>query len=134
MIPVNTTSSSTIHEEFFKAAKRYAEQVAFKAHGGKGRSYSYSEVVELVNHFAAGLHTEGFMKPNEVGLLSENCPEWCITYLSILAAGGTVVPIDTRLKLDEIYHIIRHAKLKTIIVSAALEQIISDFGNQLRII
>ncbi len=75
----------------------------------------------MVTRFGAGIQTECPNEP-EIGLLSENRPEWAISYLAILSAGKTVVPIDVNLKSDEMKHIIEHSKIKTLIISDKVEK------------
>src|SRR3972149_7008555 len=110
-----------LFQSFFRAALVHGDRIAFKAHGGKGKKYSYKEVLDMVTRFGAGLQHE-CPGESEIGLLSENRPEWSISYLAILSAGKTVVPTDVHLKPDEIKHIIEHSKIKTLIVSEKVEQ------------
>ncbi len=127
MIEVQQSKGSparTIHEAFFAAAREHASKVALKSEGGRGKCYTYAEAADLVRRFAAGLHRDGFVRGREIGLLSDNCPEWCLAYLAILAAGCTVVPIDANLKPQEITFVAGHARLQTIVASGRLEEIV----------
>ena len=110
-----------LYQSFFRAALKHGDRIVFKSKGGQGRSYSYKQVLEMVTRYGAGLQAECSDEP-EIGLLSENRPEWPISYLAILSAGKTVVPIDVNLKPDEIRHIIEHSKIKTLIVSDRVEK------------
>jgi len=71
----------------------------------------------MVRRIAAGLKREGAVDEYGIGLLGENRPEWPIAYLSILAAGSTVVPLDVNLKPDEIAYIVKHSGIKSVFVS-----------------
>lgn len=113
--------ADNLFKSFFRSALVHGDRVIFKAQGGKGKSYSYKEVLEMATRFGAGIQAECPTEP-EIGLLSENRPEWCIAYLSILSSGKTVVPIDVNLKPDEIKHIIEHSQIKTLIVSDRVEK------------
>ncbi|MBU8934308.1 MAG: AMP-binding protein [candidate division Zixibacteria bacterium] len=130
----NQKNRRTIHDEFLRIAGDYAGRTLFRAEGGQGRSYTYGQVAEFVSCFSRSLRADGSMDTPEIGLLSENCPEWCISYLSILAAGRTVLPIDTRLKPEEIRSIVTHARLRTVVVSAALAPILSEMADDLHLI
>jgi len=122
-----------LYQSFFRAALVHGDRIALVAHGGKGKSYSYKEVLDSVTRFGAGLQAECLDEP-EIGLLSENRPEWSISYLAILSAGKTVVPIDVHLKPDEIRHIIEHSKIKTLIVSDKVEKEYPENCPKLRLI
>jgi len=105
---------------------RRPDQIALKGEGGRGRSYSYREVQEMVRSLAAGLIEHGCIDEHGIGILSENRPEWPIAYLSILAAGGTVVPIDITLKPGEIAYVAKHAGLRTIFASDKGKQLLDE--------
>ncbi len=117
---------ATLHEAFFESAERHADKAALKGSGGLGRSYTYGEAADLVRRFAAGLRTAGLAELGEIGLLSENRPEWPLAHLGILAAGCTVVPIDANLRDKEISYIAGHAHLGAIICSRRFEDLVAD--------
>lgn len=124
-------ASANLYERFRLSARRYAKLPALKAEGGRGRSYTYAQVDQLVRQGAAVL--VGVDEPL-IGLIGENKPEWPIAYLAILAAGKTVVPIDCNLKPAEIAAIVRHSGVKTIICSGKCAPIISALDQSQRIL
>jgi long-chain acyl-CoA synthetase len=99
---------------------------ALTGYGGKGIRFTYTEMMTAVDRLAAGLLANKLIQPPEIGLLSENRPEWPIAYLAILAAGGTVVPIDANLSQSEIRQLISRAGLKVVFASARFGQTLSD--------
>ena len=126
-------TQDNLYQSFFRTALVHGDRIAFKAHGGKGKKYSYKEALDMVTRFGAGLQLE-CPGESEMGLLSENRPEWSISYLAILSAGKTVVPIDVHLKPDEIKHIIEHSKIKTLIVSEKVEKAYPEDCPKVRLI
>lgn len=56
-----------------------------------GKSYSYSEIANLVNRAAKGFRQLGVEKGVRVGLCLPNCPYAVICYYAVLKAGGTIV-------------------------------------------
>ncbi len=117
----NAGAPQTLFEAFEESVRESPDQVALKADGGRGKHYTYREVADLVSKLANGLLTPEFASQVEIGLLSENRPEWPITYLAITAAGKTVVPIDANLKPSEIAYVIDHAKLGVVFTSRKFE-------------
>ncbi len=117
--------AETLFEAFEKTVSKLPEQIAFKADGGRGEQYTYRKAHEQVRQLANGLMAESFGQLTEIGLLSENRPEWCITYLAITAAGKTVVPIDATMKPSEMSYVIRHAGLKAVFTSGKFDKILS---------
>lgn len=126
-------TQDNLFKSFFRAALVHDAHIIFKSRGGRDKSFSYTEVLNLASAFGAGIQ-ELCKDETEIGLLSENRPEWPISYLAILSAGKTVVPIDSNLKDEEICNLIRIARLKTVIVSEKFEQIISKKCNDVKVI
>ncbi|HWR82507.1 MAG TPA: AMP-binding protein [Candidatus Deferrimicrobium sp.] len=130
---IDTFAGDTIYTAFEKTAQRLPRQVALKAVGGRGHSYTYEEVGAMVRQLAAGLQQSEFASCECVGILSENRPEWGIGYLAIVAAGRTVVPIDASLKEGEIAFIVRDAGLRLIFASGRFEGILRASGRDLTV-
>ncbi|MCH9025278.1 MAG: AMP-binding protein, partial [candidate division Zixibacteria bacterium] len=129
----NISTQDNLCRAFFLSAMKFGDKVAYRADGGTGRSYSYRDALDIVSRFGAGIKDK-CKGETEIGLLSENRPEWPISYLSILNSGKTVVPIDANLKPAEKKNIIDSARLKTVIVSDSQKDTISDISNELRLI
>ncbi len=131
-IAVKTTQQN-VFSRFLGAAAKHAQRIAFKADGGRGQAYTYTEVADLASGVATGLGGPQFDDQPDIGLLSENRPEWAIAYLAIIAAGKTVVPIDANLKNNEIAWIINHAGLRTVIASDKFQDNLSGISSDLQI-
>lgn len=119
--------------EFFEVVNKQPDHIAFKADGGRGASYSYLKAKDLILRIAAKLSQPEYDDQHEIGLISENRPEWGIAYLGILAAGKTVVPIDANLKEKEIDYIINHAHIKVIFTSVRFETYLSGLRDELKL-
>lgn len=66
------------------------------------RTYSYAEVLELVNRFAAGLQAEGVSRGARIGLCLPNCPYYVVAYFAALKVGATVVNFNVLYTQEEI--------------------------------
>lgn len=128
-MPQNELPARNLADAFFQSAKQNAARPALKADGGLGRCYTYDELAVIVRRLANGLLAKGPGAANEIGLIGENCPEWAIAYLAILAAGKTVVPIDANLKPAEIAYITGHAQLRLVIATASFESVLADLSG-----
>ena len=118
---------------FKRSAETYAERIALKAEGGRGRCYTYAEVDREVRCLAAGLCDKKYTEISEIGLLSENRPEWVISYLAILAAGKTILPIDANLKVNEIDYIIDHSNLGLVLTSPKFENTLAGLSSEVEV-
>jgi len=108
----------TIPEFLEKCAGRY-ENLPFLCHFEREKitGYSFREVYQMAFRLAAGLKKLGVQTGDRVGLISENRPEWGVSYLGILALGAAVVPIDPHLKIQELEQIFQQGEMKAIITS-----------------
>ena len=62
-------------------------------------------------------------------LMSENRPEWGITYFAILQAGATVVPLDKELSPAEVSNLAKASKARVLVVSRkVVERLCADEG------
>ncbi len=134
LLHMQTYPGATIYSAFEKVAQEHPGRIAFKAEGGRGRSYTYGEVCTIVEQLSLGLSHPEYTKKAEIGILSENRPEWGIAYLAILAARKTVVPIDANLKGDEVSFIIDNAGLDVIFASGRFEDLLKKLRPDMRIL
>jgi acyl-CoA synthetase (AMP-forming)/AMP-acid ligase II len=66
---------------------------------------------------AAGAYVEaGVKKGDRVAIWAPNSAEWIIAAFGLLAAGGVLVPVNTRLKAAEAGDIIRRSQAKLLLV------------------
>ncbi len=79
---------------------------------------------------SGGLRKIGLRKGDRVGLISHNCPEWGITYLAILAAGGVAVPLDSSWKTGEISRAIGLSGIKILFCSAKCKPTAGEGAEQ----
>ena len=129
---VTKLSPPHLFPELLAVADRYPSHPALIADGGKGRSYTYGELADSVCRLAAVLQQGAYADLTEVGLLSENRPEWCLAYLAIVAAGKTVVPIDALLRQNELSAIVSHSGLKAAFVSERLSTLAVGLADPIR--
>jgi len=124
--PTGDASVYSICSRFEQTVERYPDQVAFKDEGGRGKEYRYRELRQTVRSIAGGLVNRSCIDERGIGILSENRPEWSLAYLSILAAGGTVAPLDINLKPTEIAYIVKHAGLGFVFTSDKGRQLLQE--------
>lgn len=122
---------TTLYAAFEAAATRFSDCIAVKGDGGNGLTYTYHELHRRVKSLAAGLQKPAYADVKEIGLLSENRPEWPAAYLAIVASGKAVVPIDANLKPNEIEALISHAGLTTVFVSSRFEEMLGQMSRSL---
>ncbi len=80
-----------------------------------GKSYSYTEIGDLVARAAKGFGEIGVGKGVRVGLFLPNCPFYVICYYGILKAGGTVVNFNPLYAAREIAGQIRDSDTRIMV-------------------
>jgi len=92
---------------------------AFERYGAASRNYlgckvngvyrfeTYQQVRTQVEHFALALIELGFQPKDRVGQISNNRPEWVITDLGCMHAGGIHVPLYPTLSVEAVEYILK---------------------------
>jgi long-chain acyl-CoA synthetase len=106
-------------EMFDAATKHHRNRTAMRLlpEGGDPQRYTYAQLQELAQRAAGALRERGVGTGAKVMLLSENRPEWGITYFAILKAGATVVPVDANATADEVANLCKWAGCSTLVWS-----------------
>jgi long-chain acyl-CoA synthetase len=104
------------------AASRYPDKIAVQMKTGEYRQYTYRELLRGVASVARALSEQGIVKGDRVALLSENRPEWMIAYLTVIAFGAVIVPMDAQLTEKEVALLLASCEAKAVFVSDATRQ------------
>jgi fatty-acyl-CoA synthase len=89
-----------------RSAFIYPEKIAVIHHE---RRYTYREFEERANRFSSQLRKLGLKKHDRVALLCPNIPAMLEAHFAVPAAGGILVPVNTRLNTEEIEYILQHS-------------------------
>ena len=120
--------SFTLPELVEEGARHYAGRPVL-AMVGKDPVH-YDELEPLTRRAAALLELYGVKKGDRVALLSENRPEWGISYLGGSRAGAVLVPILTDFMPEQIANIIGHSESSVIFASRKFLPKIADLGKK----
>ncbi len=85
--------------DFVEQAERKPEAPAI-VH--EGRTYSYGELMELIDRCGRALQEAGVEPGDRVALMMNNRPEFAVAYNAVIKIGSIVVPINTFLKGREL--------------------------------
>ncbi|GMH36385.1 hypothetical protein BSKO_04253 [Bryopsis sp. KO-2023] len=80
---------------------------------------SYKDVDRIVKRIAGPLEMFTSTTSRNIGIFSDNCPEWMIGFLGCMRAGLCAVPIYDSPEAQSVEHIISHAELPLVMVSAS---------------
>ncbi|AHC16375.1 AMP-binding protein [Salinispira pacifica] len=83
--------------------------------------YSYRNLGEAIQSISRFLTDQGIKAGDRVAILSENRPEWAMTYFAINNIGGIIVPILPDFPAADVINIVDHSESRAIIVSGRLK-------------
>lgn len=108
----------TISEMFEKKTARYKDLTAF-VHIQKNEitKYTYGEIFDQVTKLAAYLKDLGLAKGDHVAVISENRPEWAVSYFAILWTGCIAIPLDSKTGISNLEHILDFSESKAVFYS-----------------
>lgn len=109
---------STINDIFMHSTANYLKEDFIKhKKEGKYVNISMEEYKGLVRSVSLGLLSLGLKKGEKVIILSENRPEWIISDMATILAGGVTVPIYSTLLPDQIQYIIEDSDAEIVFFS-----------------
>src|SRR6185503_290127 len=118
-------------ELFDATTKLHRHRVAMRllptSEEGEPVVYTYERVQDMAEQAAGSLRERGVQPDDRVMLMSENRPEWGISYFGILKAGATVVPLEHQLSLDEVAGIAKASGAAAFIVS---DEVLERLGGR----
>lgn len=110
---------SLVQMFFTRAREKGDAPFLWAKYNGRWQPTSWAEAARQVASLAAALKKLGLKPGERVLLVSENRPEWCISDLAIMAAGGVTVPTYTTNTERDHQHILDNSGACMTIVSDA---------------
>jgi fatty-acyl-CoA synthase len=97
-----------------RAARRWGarEAIVFR-----DRRLSFADVAAAVDRVARGLIAVGVRPGDTVALWMLNRPEWIEAAFAVLKIGAVLVPINTRLRTDDVAYILEQSDAGTLILA-----------------
>jgi long-chain acyl-CoA synthetase len=108
--------------ELFEAAvklhpNRPALRLVRKDEDAEPISYTYAQMGEAAWQGAGVLRQLGVGAGDRVVVMSENRPEWGLSYFATLLAGASVVPLDRELTLAEVTNLVKVSRARVLVLS-----------------
>ncbi|MBQ6267369.1 MAG: AMP-binding protein [Clostridia bacterium] len=103
---------STVRELMEMSARLFGDRPAFEIKRGDAHfEVTYQAYLADINALSTALIDRGGPAVR-AGICADNCYEYCLTYISVICAGGVVVPIDKELHTPDILGIIETAEVQ----------------------
>jgi fatty-acyl-CoA synthase len=119
----------TIGVHFDKSAERWPDRPALIVRQQNVR-WTYRELQERVDAFAAGLLALGFVPGDRIGIWSPNNAEWVITQFATAKAGLIMVNINPAYRIYELEYALNKVGCKALITAERFKT--SDYLGMLR--
>jgi len=106
-----------------ESAEKHPNKIAVRDREENGYSqWTYLELSNYVYSFAGHLKKLNINENQTVGLLIPNSKWWGLAFFASLACDAQVVPIDTRLSIEETAAVIKAANIKSLITADIYEE------------
>lgn len=119
-----------VGELLARNARRHPDNVAL-IYGAK--RHTFTELNNHVNGLVQGLHRLGVKTGDRLAILADNCPEYVETIFAAAKAGLVIVPINTRLRDEDITFIIQDSGAHVLILSEGYWELIKSIRHQLTV-
>src|SRR5438105_14311160 len=104
-------------------ARRFPDEPAYRDLDA-GTTLTFREWHEQSSRLAHWLIDHGVERQDRVALYmdSDHCLQWITSYAAIHKAGAVMVPVNTRLSVDEVRTILGHAEPRVILTNDRLHE------------
>jgi fatty-acyl-CoA synthase len=119
----------TIGQHFDKTVARFPDRDALIARQ-QGIRWTWRELAQQVDAFAAGLLALGLQPGERIGIWSPNNAEWTITQFATAKAGLILVNINPAYRLSELEYALNKVSCRALVTATAFKT--SDYAGMLQ--
>lgn len=119
-----------INEDFLKRSAKYFPDKCVVVDGDT--RLSYLELYKRTNRLANALLKFGIEKGNKVAIVARNSHQYLETFYAVAKIGAILVPVNWRLKENELSYILNNSEAGTIIVGEEFYQTIHNIRLELQ--
>ncbi|MFE5713993.1 FadD3 family acyl-CoA ligase [Streptomyces sp. NPDC056501] len=103
------TGAQTVARLADRAAERYGDEEALVFGGDR---WTFAELRDRVDRVARAVIAQGVRPGDSVAVWAPNSARWVVAALGAVAAGGVLVPVNTRYKAAEAADILRRSRAR----------------------
>jgi long-chain acyl-CoA synthetase len=125
---------ATFYDRFCECAERWPNNTALEIQRrDRVESCTYLQLKHMAESIGRWLAEGGFKDGARVAILAENHPRWVAVYLAGIAAGCTVVPLDTALHADQVTKLLKDSQTTILFCDARHSETARAAGADLSI-
>ena len=99
---------ATLYDRFVDCATRWPQNIALEMQReSRLESYSFSQARHMAESIGRWLLEQNLKPGSRIALFADNDPRWVVTYLGTIAAGLTIVPLDTGFHADQVTKLLK---------------------------
>lgn len=122
----------TIKDCLNRAANESPDDIALKfKQDGSWKTRSFRELRERVWHVSEMLAELGVQEGDRVAIYRENSAEWYELYHGIVGIGAVAVPVDAKLRENEVRHIFRDCGVSVVFASCRMAETLTDMMERI---
>ena len=114
-------------------AERFSNRVALDdPHGTPPLTFTYGQLAQQINQFAAGLQSLGIQPQDKIALFSDNQPRWMVADQGIMTAGAVDAVRGSQADKDELAYILDNSDAVAMVVQdqATLTKLAANLGDK----
>src|SRR5580704_5588724 len=109
----------TFYDRFVECSERWPNNVALEIQRhDRIEGCTYAELRRMSESVGRWITENGFTRGSRLAIVADNHPRWVAAYLGIIAAGCTVVPLDTALHADQLAKLLKDSGTSTLFCDA----------------
>jgi long-chain acyl-CoA synthetase len=122
----------TFYDRFIECTERWPGNVALEIQlHDHIESYTYAELRGMAESIAQWITQKEFARGSRLALVADNHPRWVAAYLGIIAAGCTVVPLDTALHAEQLTKLLKDSRGSALFCDAKHAQVAREAAANL---
>ena len=121
----------TLPELLRLSEAKFHDKTAFSVFNGREKeTISFSSVLDIVQHEAAYLRSQGLGKGDKVLLMGHNSPDWALAYFAIPEADCISVPMDAQMRAEKCIRLARFAEVSFVVADTAILKALEEEDNE----
>jgi long-chain acyl-CoA synthetase len=98
----------TFYDRFVECAERWPQNMALEIQRrDRTETFTYAETQQMAESLGRWLAEQRLELGTRCAILADNHPRWVVTFLGIIAAGCTAVPLDTAFHADQVAKLLK---------------------------
>ena len=124
----------TFYDRFVACAERWPNNVALELQGhNQLEKCTYAELRRMAESVGRWIGEKGFVQGARLAILANNSPRWVAAYLGTIAAGCTVVPLDTALHADQLARLLNDSGASALFCDERHSKLAAEAARQIEI-